>query len=56
MHAKDVPAAVRREYMTLEDFVKGVEVAFAAMKLERRSRFLRNVDMFGEAAKVSSIR
>jgi hypothetical protein len=56
VHAKDVPAAVRREHMALEDFVKGVEVAFGAMNSERRSRFLRNVDMIGEAGKGSSIR
>ena len=47
---------MRREYMALEDFVKGVEVAFGAMNSERRSRFLRNVDLIGEAGKGSSIR
>jgi hypothetical protein len=56
MHAKDLPAAVRREDITLEDFVRGVEKAFSAMGQERRSRFTRNVDLLGEVAQGTSIK
>jgi hypothetical protein len=53
--AKDLPASVRKELVTVDAFVHGLEVAVAAMSQERRSRFARNVDMLGHADQAGQV-
>lgn len=56
INAKDLPGSVRNGLITLDEFGKGLEVAVGAMTRERRSRFTRNVDLFGDAAQDSNVK
>ncbi len=53
--AKDLPKSVRKELLSVDKFVKGLETAVAAMSEERRKRFGRNVDMLGQADQSGSV-
>jgi rubrerythrin len=53
--AKNLPKSVRKELLSADKFVKGLEAAVAAMSEERRKRFGRNVDMLGQADQAGSV-
>jgi hypothetical protein len=55
-HAKDLPASVRNEQISLGDFIKGVEAAVRSMDQKRKARFVLNVDMVGYAGQETTVK